>query len=355
VRIWAVCKDPGGTAGILPVVAELRSRGHEVQLIVNGWAAENVEEGSWKIESDAVATLVTGKEPMPDLLLTSTCSNGGTGMWLINWLKGACPTVALQDIWGGNLVKEYWRNPRVHPDHVLVNDSVGEDILLRAWPEIEYDQIHVVGWPALDRYQGFDVSSERARVRAEHGLDDGSPVVLFLGSGTNTSETFRCVVRALNRVRGHFQLIARPHPRMRTDFRSEVTDWDAVCSGYDSELLLHTSPESIDDAIVASDLVIGSASTALIQASVMRIPGISVMHPGFELKAYREACRGLVRRFPLVDLACVHEARDFPRLCGLLEEFQEGADLGLKGAQDAAWSGVGGAARVAVDTIEAIA
>lgn len=354
MKIWAVCKDPGGTAGMLPVVNELRGRGHEVQLIVNGWAAANVSESAWVVKSDAVSTLIA-TEGTPDLLLTSTCTTGGTGMWLINWLKGSCPTVALQDIWGGALVTDYWRDSRLHPDHVLVNDRVGEEILLRAWPEIEPEQIHVVGWPAMDRYAGFDVVGTRATVREALGLDSFDPVALFLGGGVTTGGTFSSVVRALNRVPGHFQLIARPHPRMYMDYAVEGAEWDAACSLFHSGRLIVDGPSSIDEAVAASDFVIGDSSTALIASSIMHIPGISVMYPELGARMYREAYRGLIPRFPLTELGCVIEVRDFPSLCRAIELAYSTGHLGLEAAQEMAWSGVGGAAKLAADAIEGIA
>jgi len=37
--VWVVCKDPGGTAGALPVVEELRRRRLRVLTITDGWAS----------------------------------------------------------------------------------------------------------------------------------------------------------------------------------------------------------------------------------------------------------------------------------------------------------------------------
>ena len=55
--IWAYCKDPGGTAGMLPVVRELRSRGAVVRLFAEGAALQICEREGLATETPMLEQL----------------------------------------------------------------------------------------------------------------------------------------------------------------------------------------------------------------------------------------------------------------------------------------------------------
>lgn len=352
MKIWAVCKDPGGRNGILPVVDELRRRGHTVVVIVNGWAATMYIEGSLVAEESRIDGLMM--LPCPDALLTSTCSSGGTGMLLLKHMRGQCPTIALQDIWGGALCGVEWSDPRYRPDHILSNDRLGSEIMRRAWPDFPPENIHEVGFPAMDRYAGLDVAAMRRRVREEHGLGHEWSSILFLGGGHTTSGTLTAVVYALNLLATPVTLIVRPHPQMRTDFLGEVPAWDASLSAFRAGTLVTEGPVPIDEAIAASDLVIADASTAQMTASIMGKPSISVLYESLGMLEYRRECRDLVPEFPLVKLGCVAKAENDRQLEALLRQFFRTRDLGLREAQESVFACIGDSAQYAAEAIERI-
>lgn len=352
MNIWAVCKDQDGTNGMLPVVAELRARGHHVDVITNGWAATNID--GYHLAPDEIDEELFRERPLPHLLLTSTCSQGGTGMHLIEHMRRRCLTIALQHIWGGALCGVEWNDPRYRPSHILSNDRIGLEIMRRAWPDFPPENIHEVGFPAMDRYAGLDVSAMRRRVREEYGLSDERQVVLFLGGGNTTSGTLTAVVYALNLLCKPVTLIVRPHPRMRTDFLGEVPAWDAALSAFRMGTLVTEGPVPIDEAIAASDLVIADASTAQITASFMGKPSISVLYESLGMGEYRRQCRGLVPEFPLVTLGCVAKAENDRSLCTLLGRFLLTRDLGLREMQESVFACVGSSALHAAEAIERI-
>lgn len=352
MKIWAVCKDSGGTNGILPVVAELRRRGHTVDVIVNGWAEQSGIDG-FHLDPDEIDEALRIRTP-PQLLLTSTCSSGGTGMFLLERMRGLCPTIALQDIWAGALCGVEWSDLRYRPDHILSNDIIGSGIMMRAWPDFPLENIHEVGFPAMDRYANFDVAGTRQRVREEHDLDSLYPVILFLGGGNTTGGTLAAVVHCLNMLRMPVTLIVRPHPHMLTDFVGEFPVWDAALAAFRHGTLVVEGPKEIDDAIAASELVIADASTAQIKASIMRIPTISVLYDELGMREYLRSYGGLVPEFPLVTLGCAAKAAHTAQLMSLLAGFLKHDGLHLRTAQERVFANVGHAAECAADAIEQI-
>ncbi len=104
--ILAVCKDPGGTNGVLPVVKVLRKDfGLDVRLIANGKAAELLANTNEDYEVLRSAEEITRRYPKPKLMFTSVCSRGGVGRDLVPSLRDVCPTVALHDFWGTRLFR----------------------------------------------------------------------------------------------------------------------------------------------------------------------------------------------------------------------------------------------------------
>lgn len=79
MTIWAICKDPGGTAGVIPVSRALRSLGREVLIIANGKAIELLKKDGESFVYGESAEQMLREYGSPELLLTSMCSKGGVG------------------------------------------------------------------------------------------------------------------------------------------------------------------------------------------------------------------------------------------------------------------------------------
>ena len=142
----AVCKNPGGTNGLLPVFQELR-KDYKVKLLANGNAVTQLFNAREAFEFYPTVEEVLANYPNPDFLITSMCDSddGGMGRELIPPLRGHCPTFGLQDYWEATLSVE-WADPKYRPDYIFVNDRVGAEIVLKAWPYFTNSRILQTGF-----------------------------------------------------------------------------------------------------------------------------------------------------------------------------------------------------------------
>lgn len=332
--VWACVKDPGGTNGVLPVVAELRKRGVGVLVIANGKAPELkvVQElGTYFVARSSEEVLAT--LPLPKLLITSMCSKGGVGRDLVPFMrKRGIPTVAGQDQWGSYLATD-WADPRFYPDMIWVGDEQGDAIVRRAWPTFGGD-IWVTGYPALDRYAMQP--SPPADDACANALPSGSgdaPLVFFAGGLAGTSATLALVVRALNKTAGKrgVDFIPRQHPRMRDDARDEVDAWNSALKEFTAGSLRGDESFSIRSLLEVADVVVGTTSTVLLEAAALRKQVISVLTPA-EVERYRTATGGLMKEFPLVTLGCAEKVTNQRELERALRSALRG-NLGLRAKQ----------------------
>ncbi len=329
-HVWAVCKDPGGTNGVLPVVRVLRERGHMVSLIANGKAVEllNHKEGvmPYKTAEEVLKDFVG----YPDALITSMCSQGGVGRDLIPWLRGRVPTVALQDFWGGTLWDEF---AKVRPDYITTNDQVGKEIIQTAWPDFNPDHIKITGFPALDKYKSVDVGAVTEQVRAALGLNENKPIILVGGQSEFSGQMLKEVIACLNTIGQNVYLIPRAHPRMKDNWPEEVAPWQEAMEQFRAGTLIRDSSACDTPSVIAcSSLVISMYSTIQIEAAVLRKPTISVWYPEMEQLWY-QSTNEKMGEFPLVRLGCAAKAENREALCELLRQALSG-DLGLLANQE---------------------
>lgn len=303
--VWAVCKDPGGTKGILSVVKEIRSEGIGVLLITNGKATELLANQGIQFISYGSAEAVIAENQPPKVLITSMCSKGGVGRDLVPLLKSMCiKTFALQDFWGGTLWGE-WADSKYRPDFVCVNDRVGQEIVCKAWPEFPITRVEITGYPALDSYANYDCEAAKREICEILGLSEDKPIILFGGQGEYTGHALGEIVEVLNYLHGDVYFLPRPHPRTKDDFKSEMKLWQEALSKLRGGTLVvdffnQVNPQSLVGAATA---VISMYSTILVEAAVLRKQNISVLYPHEGMAQFLSAVRGL-REFPLVELGC---------------------------------------------------
>jgi len=334
VEIWAVCKDPGGTNGILPVVRILRSFGYEVLLIANGKAVELLKDGKEAYVVYDSAEKLLREYRSPDILVTSMCSYGGVGRDLVPLLRGKCSTVALQDFWGASLVdhgESAWGDVKYRPDYLVVNDEIGKKIVLETWPDYKNNQVLVLGYPALDKYASVNVREVSQKVRFVLGLEAKKPLVLFGGQGTLTKETLSSLVSALNIIGGDFYFIPRPHPRTKDNYPEEMTLWQKALAELKAGTAIFDffGQTDMPSLLAASDLVISTYSTILVESAMLRKPNISILYESVMQDLRRNS--GL-KEFPLVQLGCSAMAETFESLQELLKKGLSG-NLELEAAQ----------------------
>jgi len=332
MKIWAVGKDPGGLAGLMPVVKLLRAN-HEVKLIANGKAVElltEARESFFQYDSPEAALSEGG---LPDIYITTMCTDGGLGHALVPIMRKHCPVVALQDFWGAGLLAE-WLDPEYRPDYICLNDELGAELVLRAWPGYSEEQVAISGFPALDRYAGYDVLSVAEKTKSKLGLMDGRPIVLFAGGAWGTGQVFCELVQCLNSIGQEVYLIPRPHPRMADDYPKEMTGWERAVKMFQSgSLVLDPGERDIKDLVATASLVVSTYSTVLAEAATLTKPNISIFYDKDVLADFQSDTGGILERPAFVELACTAMAENREELVDLLEKSFSG-ELGRE-LQDA--------------------
>ncbi len=335
--VLCVCKDPGGTNGLVPVYKKLVEMGIDAVLIANGKAVELLSNSPDKLNFRTFGSAedVLKEFPCPNSLVTSMCSdNGGNlGKELVAKLKKICPTIGLNDYWGASL---NWPEEN-RPDYIVVNDKIGAECVCRAW-NIKVNtvtlRIRKFGYPALDEFANFDKAKLRQEAAKELGIDEHEKVVLFVGGGTHTGNVLKATVRALGMyyhlTDSLVTLIPREHPRMRTNYIDEFPVWDEALKDYCGGRIINgdgVAKISINKLLARADLVISDFSTVLITASVLGVPNITYFDKDIEAY-FKKSTSGAMEVPPVVSLGCSVMAINYEELWRLVvANFQVGLKL----------------------------
>lgn len=323
-RILCTCEDPGDTNTIAPIYTSLVSQGISAQLIPSGKAVELLAPLGLKTYSSAHDVLAN--TPSPRALVTGMCSKGGLGRDLIPLLRGRCPIVAVQDFWGSGLWDQVtWGNPQHWPDYIVVNDRVGQEIVLDAWPGFRSSHVKILGYPALDKYAHVDTLATRRSVKEKLGITDDLPLVLYASQLAGAATTLGELCQALNTLKSHglpsVHLVPRLHPRMVNhapdEFRALNQALQRFSHGYSWPF---TEIFQTADLIQAADIVVSEWSTALVDAAAVRRTPLAVLYPDEGMARYRAATGNRIPEFPLVSLGCAAKAENRAQLEQLLSE-----------------------------------
>lgn len=335
----AVCKNPGGTNGLLPVVKKLR-KNHQVRLLANVNAVTQLFNAHEAFEFYPSAEEVLANYPCPDFLVTSMCDadEGGIGRALIPLLRGHCPIFGLQDYWGGTLTVE-WADPAYRPNYIFVNDLVGTKIVLKAWPDFTKDMVIETGFPMMDQYANIgsgDQRRARDEINAKLNVDDKTKIIFFpCGIMIGASQLLNEVLEAIKILaktdsqKKSLRFIPRAHPRLNLIAPNESKPWDEILSQFSQE---YPNMVVADQSIVrgdinwllmASDVVISDYSTTLLQAGILggKLAGkanISVCYLETVAKQFNEALGGLADEPPFVTLGCTLRAENLQDLADKL-------------------------------------
>ena len=303
-----VCKDSGGMNGIVPVYDVWVKSGGEAVLIANGKAVELLTQRGEAFRRYSTPEVLRADIPNPAALVTSMCSQGGIGRDLVPLLKGRCPTIALQDFWGGALTNS-WSDSECRPDAIVVNDTVGADIVARAWPNMDRSRIAVLGYPALDRYAGLDVAALGAQTRERLGIAPDEIVVVYAGQLERTGEMLEEVIAAMEAIGKPVCLLPRMHPRMVNDAPEEAARCEAALQQFRVGRIIDSAACTTDACVAAATVVVSMYSTVLIEAAAVRKQTIAVLYPAVA-DDFRESTGGTMDDFPLVLLDACQKATD---------------------------------------------
>lgn len=342
--VVCVCKDAGGTNGIVPVHQALLAAGVPSILIANGKALELLPSRGVGFRYYPTPDAILADIPAPAALVTSICTGGGIGRDLVPLLKGRRPTIALQDFWLSPFrANGSWRDPQYRPDAFVVNDEFGAMCVRPDWEEgTREGRIHVIGYPSLDALASFDGASAAQGVNAMLSVAPDEPVVLYIGGVQRTAAILSQVIAAceLAQSRGRrFTFIPRSHPAMRDLVPEEAKLWDAALRSSRITRVVSDSQSVADTtALVArASAVISTHSTVLMIAAALRKPTISFLDAE-EREIYRRATSGVFERLPLVTLGCAVEATSVDDLAALIERCVDGHGLGPEERQAATFT-----------------
>jgi len=331
-KIWTVCKDPGGTNGIIPVNEELTKMNHHARLVATGNALERLPLSKIKFYTLEEALEI---DLLPDIFITSMCQRGGVGRNLIPLMKASgIPVITVQDIWGGQLIPE-WEDSKFRPDYICVNDEINTEAVRRAWPEFKEDKIITTGFPALDRYAGYDISSISERARSGLNIPKNGFVVLYCDQIDFAGDMVLEVIEALNKINNdNVYFIPRMHPRLKKESPEELPKWEKAMTKFSGGTLIKESQEySTSDIVAASDVVLSMFSTVNIEAATLRKPNICIMYPDMGMALYTKACGKVTDDFPLISLGCSKKVTTRRGLTEALDQSIFG-DLGLRHNQE---------------------
>ncbi|MES2471087.1 MAG: hypothetical protein V4526_02555 [Patescibacteria group bacterium] len=268
-------------------------------------------------------------------IVTSMDSDGGPGRDLVNWTYSTGQPVrfALQDFWGQRMRdRKAWAWSKDMIDHLFVNDDIGKQASLKAWPEFPADNIHTAGYPALDRFK--DLAQPTARHDAIKEVDritndaDGLPLVVWSGQLRRAGEILKVVAQAINKLGDdvpRFKFLARKHPRFDNQ-KDQHQHWDEALASITNQRCVTNFPTSGDLTMdllnQAAGIMMSVYSTALVERAALRGPAIAFIDDESQQKI--EADTGL-EEFPLVTLGCAAKATDADSLAMHMRQIFTGA------------------------------
>ena len=310
--IWAVCKDPGGTGNLLPILPLLRKAGHDVKLFLHagGKGETGIKTAGEAYETASNTSAPIDRHGYPDLLVTTMCSGGGIGRDLVPTLQyRGKRTVALQDFWGAQLGTNF-RNPLYHPDLICVNDEVGADIVRDVWGKDIRTKIAITGYPSFDALARIDREAGAKRGREVLGITNNLPILLYPGQIWHAGRTLLEVVKALNEMGLPCHLVATKHGRMVEAPAEEGEFWQEAEGSFRWKFHSVTDFRHIREIVLTSRVVVGMYSSLQIEAAALGVQVISVLYPDQGAAQFRTDTGGVMAEFPLVTLGCSAKAEN---------------------------------------------
>lgn len=303
-RIVSICGDAGGAAALAPVVAMLRrEHGCSVDAYVYRQARRTFDSQSLAavaLDESKVAGEVSRHltASTPDLVLTATSI--GESSFEMRFIAEAqrlgIPTLTVLDFWSSYVERFTGVANRSLtgslPDRIAIMDRrAREEMESLGFPP---DCLEITGQPAFDALQSLRLASTsitRTALRQAHSIGDGDLLALYLSSpisshlgadesspgyiGYTEHTSLRLLLDELevlsSELQGSIHLLIKPHPRDPAD---NFNGWKG-----NQVRLEVVSQADTRQLILASDLVVGTVTVALIESCLLGKPTIS-LQPG---------------------------------------------------------------------------
>ncbi|MCL5410776.1 MAG: CDP-glycerol glycerophosphotransferase family protein [Patescibacteria group bacterium] len=327
IKIWACCKDTGGTKGVVQVLRKLEQAGRfKIRIFANGVAPRFLEEAGvteYEVCDDPTSVLASTSE-RPSFLLTSLDSPGSIGAKMVRALRAEDykgTIIALSDYPVSSALTNDWTD--IRPNYITSGGLANTAVIKKLWPEFEHGQrIVETGYPAFDRLTHLNVPEIRARIRKELGIAEDRFLITLLTEKFGAAEVLEQFTKVFKELGSKALVAIRPHPGIKADPEENERFLK------EKKLLSGQTVETVDkftteEVMAASDAVVATYSTALGEASAMGIPSVNFVIPMIE-KIYMERTSGVAPVFPWVSEGVCSEARTTEELKDLLKSIITG-------------------------------
>jgi hypothetical protein len=215
-------------------------------------------------------------------------------------------------------------------DHYLVWSDLMRQELLRYYPDVTTDRVHVVGTPQFDPYADEALRWSRDEFFARIHADPARPLICFSGNnidnGPEDPEQVRMLMEFIRsgRVKGNPQVVLRPAPvdngtrfnAVRRDFPELIyahPGWSAAEAGWDHVLPPADDIQFLANLVRYADMNINFGSTMSLDFAVNDKPVVNssfdVAQPSvFGMPAY-DFCMQFDHYRPVVELGASRFAR----------------------------------------------
>ncbi len=234
-------------------------------------------------------------------------------------------------------------------DHFLVWSELMRTELLRFYPDVTPDRVHVVGTPQFDPYSADELHWSREEFFARVGADTSRPLVCYSGGDTGTAPEDHLHIRALmelirdSKVKGAPQVLLRPAPvddgkrydEVRRDFPELIyaaPAWIHPVSGNWSGIL--PSPDDVQflaNLTRHADLNINLASTMTLDFAIHDRPVINIAFDATEPPIFGKPLWDFYYRFdhyrPIVEIGAARFARSREELAEHINAYLENPAL----------------------------
>lgn len=287
------------------------------------------------------------------------------------------PTATFIFSWDNITTKGYLGGPF---DHYLVWSDHMRAELLRYYPDIAAEHVHVVGTPQFDVYADHALLQPREAFFRDIGADPGRPLICYSGGDAGTCPEDQHHVALLmrlirdGRIRGNPQVLLRPAPvdagrrydDVRREFPELIYAQPAWLHAGDSWAHVIPTPDDVHflaNLTTHADLNVNLASTMTMDFAIRDRPivniafdvanpppfGVDLWHHYYEFEHYR----------PVVALGAARFARSVDELAAHVNAYLEQPSLDRENRRRLldleVGSDVGGASRRIVDVLHSIA
>lgn len=234
-------------------------------------------------------------------------------------------------------------------DHFLVWSELMSSQLLRYYPDVTPDRVHVVGTPQFDPYAASDLHWSREEFFTRVGADLSRPLICFSGGDTGTAPEDHLHVRVLmelirsGKIKNNPQVLLRPAPvddgvrydEVRRDYpeliyaapawiHSEPGNWASVIPSPDDVQFLANLTRH-------ADLNINLASTMTLDFAIHDRPVVNIAFDFADPPPHGKPLWDYYYRFdhyrPIVEIGAARFARSREELAEHINTYLENPSL----------------------------